>query len=97
MPMPLKFTERAAAVLQESLHRQEHEPDEVIRLLIDPQGNIRLALDIPRDGDQRVEYQGATIVIIEPAICIVLCDVTVDAQESPNGLTFTVQQNPHPN
>ncbi len=97
MPMPLKFTERAAAVLHESLRKQEREPDQVLRLLIDPQANIKLALDIPRDGDQRVEYQGATIVVIEPAICIVLSDVTVDAQESPIGLTFTVQQNPHPN
>ncbi len=97
LPTPLRFTDRAAAVLKESLHNQEREPEQVIRLLIDPEGNIRLALDIPRDGDQRVDYQGDTIVVIEPAICIVLAEVTVDAHASPNGITFSVQRDPDPN
>lgn len=90
--MPLKFTERAAGLLRESLHKQDREPEQVIRLLIDPGGNIRLALDIPRDGDIRVDHQGDTIMVTEPAICIVLADVIVDVQGSADGLAFIVRQ-----
>jgi Fe-S cluster assembly iron-binding protein IscA len=96
MPMPLKFTERAAAVLKESLHKQEREREQVIRLLLDPQGDIRLALDIPRDGDQRVEHQGDTVLVVESGICIVLSDVVVDVQESAQGRAFVLQTNSHP-
>jgi Fe-S cluster assembly iron-binding protein IscA len=96
MPMPLKFTERAAAVLRESLHKQERKPEQVIRLLLDPQGDIRLALDIPRDGDQRVEHQGDTVLVVESGICIVLSDVVVDVQESAQGRIFVLQTNSHP-
>ena len=96
MPMPLKFTERAAAVLKESLHKQEREPEQVIRLLIDPQGDIRLALDIPRDGDQRVEHQGDTVLVLESGICVMLSDVIVDIQENAQGRAFVLQPNPYP-
>jgi hypothetical protein len=37
MPVPLKFTERATAVMKESLHKQEREPEQVIRSLVDSQ------------------------------------------------------------
>ena len=74
------------------MHKQDREPEQFIRLLIDPGGNIQLSLDIPRDGDIRVEHQGDTIIVTEPAICIVLADVIVDVQDSGNGLVFTVRK-----
>ena len=96
MPMPLKFTERATAVMKESLHKQEREREQVIRLLLDPQGDIRLALDIPRDGDQRVECQGDTVLVLESGICVMLSDVIVDVQENAQGRAFVLQPNPYP-
>ena len=51
MPTPLKFTHRAIAGIKECLDSQGRHPEQVIRLCIDPQGDISLALDVPRDGD----------------------------------------------
>ena len=97
MPTPLKFTERAVAVMKESLGKQQREPEQVIRLLIDPQGDITLALDIPRGGDQRVEHQGDTVLVLESGICVMLSDVIVDVQENAQGRAFVLQPNPYPN
>jgi Fe-S cluster assembly iron-binding protein IscA len=94
MPTPLKFTERAVAVMKESLGKQQREPEQVIRLLIDPQGDITLALDIPRGGDQRVEQQGDTVLVLEAGICVMLSDVIVDVQENAQGRAFVLQPNP---
>src|ERR671918_1648684 len=82
MPMPLKFTERAISVMKESLGKRERESEQVIRLRIDSQGEISLALDVPRDGDQRVEHQGDIVLVLEPGICVMLSEVIVDVEES---------------
>jgi Fe-S cluster assembly iron-binding protein IscA len=95
--MPLKFTERAVAVMKESLGKQEREAEQVLRLLIDPQGEISLALDVPRDGDQRVEHQGDTVLVLEPGICVMLTDVIVDVEENAQGRAFVLQPYHHSN
>jgi hypothetical protein len=69
MPRPWKFTERAVTVMREFLGKQEREAQQVIRMLIYPQGDITPALDIPREGDQRVKHQGDTVLVVESSIC----------------------------
>jgi hypothetical protein len=97
MPMPLKFTERAISVMKESLGKRERESEQVIRLRIDSQGEVSLALDVPRDGDQRVEHQGDTVLVLEPGICVMLSDVIVDVEENAQGRAFVLQPYPHSN
>ena len=92
MPEPLKFTSRAVAILNASLQRHELEPEQVIRFLIDPKGNVRLAFDMPREDDVRIHHQGVITIIVEPAICVLLSDVIIDSREPTNGLTFTISK-----
>ena len=91
MPVPLKFTERAIAVIKGCLGSQGRQPEQVIRLRIHPQVDISLALDVPTDGDLEVEYQGDTVLVLKPGICVIISDVIVDIEENAQGRAFVLQ------
>jgi Fe-S cluster assembly iron-binding protein IscA len=95
VPMPLKFTERAISVMKDALGKRGRESEQVIRLRIDSQGEISLALDVPRDGDRRVEHQGDTVLVLDPGICVMLSDVVVDVEENDQGRAVVLQPYPH--
>ncbi len=88
--MSLAVTTRASAALAQVLDSTQHDPQEILRLVQDPEGNLGLALDTQKDGDQVVEYGGNMTLVIEPAISDRLEGVTLDIQESPQGEMFTL-------
>lgn len=88
--MTLQVTNQASAQLKTLLDNTEHEPEQVIRLVSDPQGNASFTLDVEREGDQVVAHQGDTVMVIESAISEGLSGSTLDVRESPDGISFTL-------
>lgn len=88
--MSLEVTPRASAALKDVLDSTEHEPQQILRLVQDPEGNLGLALDVERDGDQVVEHQGARTMAIDSGISERLSGITLDVQDSPKGELFTL-------
>ena len=86
--MPIGVTERATAALKVLLDNQTHEPEEYIRILMDSEGNLRLKLARAIMGDQVVEHQGCTVMVVARAVCDALDGLTIDADGIPRGKTF---------
>lgn len=60
-----------------------------LRLII--QGSqAGLALDFPQEGDQRVEHEGHTVLVIDPMVGQVLDGTTVDVTNTPEGNRLTI-------
>lgn len=86
--MSLTVTERAAEALKETLNGVDHEAGEVLRLVPgaqDPKGQLALALDRARDGDQVVEHEGAAVLVVEKELSESLSASTLDAEEGLDG------------
>ena len=88
--MSLAVTTRASAALKQVLDSTQHDPKEILRLVQDPEGNLGLALDTQKEGDQVVEFSGDKTLVIDQEISDRLEGVTLDIQESPQGETFTL-------
>ncbi len=82
--MPLRITNRASAMLKELLDKHEHEPDQVIRLVSDAQGE-GLILDRKSESDRAIRHSGATVLILDSSVNGRFSDLTLDVEESPKG------------
>jgi Fe-S cluster assembly iron-binding protein IscA len=89
--MALSVTERAAEALHQTLESVEKEPEQVLRLIAEPDG-LGLALDEKRDDDQVIEHDGAVIMVIEPVVGDQLAGVTLDFADTPEGGRLTLKR-----
>ncbi|MFP4174003.1 MAG: iron-sulfur cluster biosynthesis family protein [Candidatus Hydrogenedentota bacterium] len=89
--MALTVTDSATAALKEVLENVEHEPEQVLRLVFDGQGELNLALDSEKEEDQVVEQEGAKIMVIEPDVGEKLEGAVLDVKESEEGMAFTIR------
>ena len=88
--MSLNVTQQAAAALKQYLESQDREENQVLRLVSDREGNHSFTLDTPNPGDQVVEHQGETVMVIEPEISEDLTDNVLDLTETPTGIGLTL-------
>ena len=86
--MPISVTERATAALKVLLDNQVRDPKVYIRIMMDSEGNLRLRLAHQIAGDQVVEHEGCTVLVIARAVCEALEGLTIDADGLPYGKTF---------
>ncbi len=93
--MSLTVTDRAAAALKETLDSLDHQPEETLRLV--PRtangttSELGLALDESRDGDQVVDYDGETVMVIDDGLSEALSAATLDLEEGPQGPALTLK------
>lgn len=96
--MPLEFTERARAALKQMLENEPHEPGQVIRMITNIEGGHHMILDTPKEGDQRVDYEGETILVIALRISEHICKdhpgASLDVQDTPEGPVLALQTHP---
>jgi len=85
----LSVTENARKALQEILKNAEAQPEQSLRLVED-EGSYGLTLDTEQDGDQVVEHEGATVLLVGAEIKEGLAGIVLDLQDTPEGprLTF---------
>ena len=87
--MPVRVTYSAAAAVKGLLDSQEHAPDQLVRLNVGPEGELTLSLDVKREGDQVVSYQGSPVMVAHPSVQEALSSVMVHVEETPEGLSLT--------
>jgi Fe-S cluster assembly iron-binding protein IscA len=80
----LTVTENARTVLKEILENAEAQPEQSLRL-IEEEGNYGLALDTKQEGDQVVEHEGTTVLLVGAEIKTELEDIVLDLQDTPGG------------
>ncbi len=87
----LQVAEKATALLREVQADQTKTPDEILRLGLRGD-HFGLTLDTPNDDDQVFTCEGRDILLVSPDLTELLSDVTIGAEETPEGrgLTFSV-------
>ena len=70
-------TERAKQELKKVLLVNTDETEACFRLSTDDQGQIGLAIDKEREGDQSIEHDGSKLLLAEEALADTLQGITV--------------------
>lgn len=78
-------TERAAKILREV--QQDSEAEQTLRI-VGAQGGYQLTFDQEREGDQVVESEGKTVLLIGSDVAEALTDATIDCEQGPDGMRF---------
>lgn len=85
----LTVTERAAQELKGILQAHAVEPEQVLRLVREAQG-FSLRLDKEGAGDEVVESEGATILLIDEQLSPLVDGAVVDCIDTPEGPRLTI-------
>jgi Fe-S cluster assembly iron-binding protein IscA len=89
----INITERAKQELSRLLARKVDWPGARLRLLNRGQGKLGLGVDIEAPGDYIVEYQGISILIVEPGLAENLHRITLDVDDTPEGVELVISEN----
>jgi Fe-S cluster assembly iron-binding protein IscA len=90
-------TTSAEGKLKEALQESASEPEQAIRIMPSPSkpDQLALAVDEEREGDEVVKDQeGSKLLLIGTNVSPVLDGMTMDYQETPQGSSFVLSQNP---
>ena len=83
-------TERAKRELKRLLTASVDWPEARLRLMDRGQGKLGLGIDIEAQDDHIIEYDGANLLIIEPGIDTNLKQVTLDVDDTPDGVELVI-------
>lgn len=87
----LNVTEKAVDILANSLEASEASEEQSLRLARTPQGEVGLAIDEERDGDQVVKQEERAILVLDKEISTALDGATLDVSDSPEGQRLTLR------
>lgn len=91
----INVTDKAAAALVQNLETSKTEEAQVLRLIRMGEG-LAFTLDKERQGDQVVEHDKRTVLVIHQRVSQGLEDATLDAVDSPEGTQFVLQTSEQP-
>ena len=81
----INITARAKQSLHKLLTSKVDLPEGRLRLVDRGQGKLGLGVDIEMPGDELVEYDGSTILVVEQVLAANLEGVTLDVEDSAEG------------
>jgi Fe-S cluster assembly iron-binding protein IscA len=81
----INITARAKQSLHKLLKSKVDLPEGRLRLVDRGQGKLGLGVDIEMPGDELVEYNGSTILVVEPVLASNLNGVTLDVEDGAEG------------
>ena len=81
----INITARAKQALHKLLTTNVDLPEGRLRLVDRGQGKLGLGVDIEMPGDELVEYNGSTILVVERVLAANLEGVTLDVEDSAEG------------
>jgi len=91
----VSVTGKARKKLLETLREQSGDPEKALRLVVAPSLDVPLGfiVDAPEAGDRAVRSEeGATLLLVGPAVAAALRGVLIDYEDSPEGERFTLSQ-----
>lgn len=87
-------TEEAKKELSKVLADKVDHPEACLRLRVDGDGNLGLGIDIEMPEDRIVEYQGATILVVNPDLADSLTNIAIDIEDSDEGNQLVIVDTP---
>lgn len=87
-------TERAKQELKKILTDNVDNPQAGLRLTTNESQQLGLGLDIEREEDQVVEYDGSKVLIVEKGLADSLSEVSLDVEDTPEGPKLVIANNP---
>jgi len=80
----LTVTDDARKALKSVLDNAETQAEQALRL-VEEEGKYQLTLDTEREGDQVVEHEEATVLLVGTEIKAQLESTVLDLQDTPQG------------
>jgi Fe-S cluster assembly iron-binding protein IscA len=90
-------TEKAKAELSKVLADKVDHPEACLRLRVNGEGNLGIGIDIERPDDKVVEYEGATLLVVEPELADNLMNIAIDVEDSDEGSQLVIVDTPADN
>ncbi|MFC1957993.1 hypothetical protein ACFLVQ_00290 [Chloroflexota bacterium] len=86
----INISERAKQELRKLLSQKVDWPEARLRLMDRGQGILGLGIDIELPGDRVVEYQGVSVLNVEPGLAARVKGVTLDVDDTPQGAELVI-------
>lgn len=83
-------TERAKEELKNILTANTDQPEACLRLTLNEQGQLGLAIDTERQGDQAVEHEESKVLLVEKDLADTLQGITIDVEDTEEGAKLVV-------
>jgi len=83
-------TERARQELKRILTANTDKPEACLRLTANDQGQLGLAIDTERQGDQAVEHEDSKVLLVEKELADTLQGITIDVEDTPEGARLVI-------
>ena len=61
-----------------------------MRLTANAQGQLGLAIDVERQGDQAVEHEDSKVLLVEKNLADTLQEITIDVDDTPEGVRLVI-------
>ena len=88
-----QLTEQAAQELKKLKDAmQEKQLGGVLRLFGSGEGEFKLAVDSPEEGDQELYCADEKVLVVSPEISGVLTNVTLDCKDTPEGRRLVFEE-----
>ena len=76
-----------------SLLDQAEAPQGADARVVHEEEGLTLSIDQPREDDERFEYEGRTVLLLDPQVAEALDGQTLDVEQGEDGPVMTVQDN----
>ncbi len=83
-------TERARQELKRLLKANTDKPEACLRLKTNDEGQLRLAIDVEKHGDQVVEHEDSKVLLVEKELADTLEGITIDVEDTPQGAKLVI-------
>ena len=81
----IDITEHAKHELNRLLEAKVDWPGALLRLIDRGQGKLGLGIDIQKQTDLVIEYEGKKLILVETDLADQLSDITLDVDNTPDG------------
>ena len=88
----MTITEGARRALKAALAEHAEHAAQVMRLGANARGVVGLTLDVPRAGDEIVEWEGVPVLLIGPELQGALDGGTIDVKDTPAGPSLNIRR-----
>ena len=83
-------TELAKQELKRILNANTDKAEACLRLTANDQGQLGLAIDVEKEGDQAVEHEGSKLLLVEKDLADTLQGITIDVEETAEGARLVI-------
>jgi Fe-S cluster assembly iron-binding protein IscA len=88
----IEVTDEARKELKKILVENAQDPNLVLRLTANEQGQLGLVMDNFAEGDSVIEYEGSRVLVIEDHFASHLEGISLEVEETPEGPALTLRQ-----